>query len=495
MKKSRIASPIAAVESPTIRSLPLVELFVETKTELFELMVRSGLRVLDAMLEEDRTALCGPRYVRQAVRNASRAGTVPSEVVARGPVRVPWHGRACAPRGTRSRCRPARRWLKRIRGIGAAASRCWWAWPRQDARSLELLPAGVVSRGTSKRRVSRRFVATTTVPLRAWQATPLDGLALVARLVDGVHIGEPCLVVALGIAADGQKHALGLEEGVAENAAVCQSLLANLQRRGLRTDRTLLVILDGASALHQATRAVCGEAAHIQRCQVHKLRNILDDLPERQRPWVQAVVRRAYQATDSKVATRLITYLTTRLDHEYLSAAGSVREGLEETLTVVTLQLSSRLQRSIATTNAAESLLRRTRHVKRTVKRWRGGQMILRWVAAGVPRGRQGLPTFEGACRHAQTRGRAACTRSAPRPRCLSGARRVESQPSRRRISTAGGTSPAGPSRNRVLRVQSLTCSLRAATRTPLIGMSTRFARGFIGALCRQGPWVSLCTT
>ena len=92
--------------------------------------------------------------------------------------------------------------------------------PRQDARSLELLPAGVVSRGTSKRRVSRRFVATTTVPLRAWQATPLDGLALVARLVDGVHIGEPCLVVALGIAADGQKHALGLEEGAAENVRV-----------------------------------------------------------------------------------------------------------------------------------------------------------------------------------------------------------------------------------------------------------------------------------
>ena len=170
---------------------------------------------------------------------------------------------------------------------------------------------------------------------------------------------------------------LGLWEGATENAAVCQSLLANLQSRGLRTDRTLPVILDGASALHKATRAVVGEAALIQRCQVHKLRNILDHRPERQRPWVQAVVRRAYQATDSKVATRLLTALAKRLDHEYPSAAGSVREGLEETLTVVTLQLSSRLQRSLATTNAAESLLSRTRHVKRNVKRWRGGQMML----------------------------------------------------------------------------------------------------------------------
>ena len=184
------------------------------------------------------------------------------------------------------------------------------------------MPAGVVSRGTSKSSVSRRFVAKTTAQLRAWQSAPLDGLDLVALLLDGVHVGEHCLVVALGIAADGQKHALGLWEGATENTAVCQSLLANLQSRGLRTDRSLLVILDGAPALHKATRAVFGEAALIQRCQVHKLRNILDHLP-------------------------------------------------------------ARLQRSLATTNAAESLLSRTRHVKRNVKRWRGGQMMLRWVAAG----------------------------------------------------------------------------------------------------------------
>ena len=113
-------------------------------------------------------------------------------------------------------------------------------------------------------------------------------------------------------------------------------------------------------------------------------RNILDYLPERQRPWVQAIVRRAYQATDVKTATRLLTDLAKRLEDEYPSAAGSVREGLDETLTVLTLHLSTRLQRPLATTNAAESRLSRTRHVKRNVKRWRGGQMMLRWVAAGV---------------------------------------------------------------------------------------------------------------
>jgi putative transposase len=396
MKKSRIARPIAAVESPTVRTLPLVDLLVDTKAELVELLIRSGLRVVDAMLEEDRTALCGPRYAHQAARTASRAGTVPSEVVlggrkvtvARPRVRAAGHEVPLPTFQTLAQEDPLNRRVVDQMLVGVAT--------RQYARSLEPVPAGVVSRGTSKSSVSRRFVAKTTAQLRAWQSASLDGLDVVALLIDGVHIGEHCLIVALGIAADGQKHALGLWEGATENAAVCQSLLANLQSRGLRTDRSLLVILDGALALHKATRAVFGEAALIQRCQVHKLRNILDHLPERHRPWVQAIVRRAYQTTDLKVATRLLTDLAKRLDTEYPSAAGSVREGLEETLTVLSLHRSARLQRSLATTNAAESLLSRTRHVKRNVKRLRGGQMMLRWVAAGVLEAAKGFRRLKG---------------------------------------------------------------------------------------------------
>ena len=369
---------------------------MDTTAALFELMVQSGLQVLDALLEEDRTALCGPRYAHHADRHASRAGTVPSEVVLGGRKvamqrpRVRAEGRE-VPLPTFqavAQADPLNRRVVEQMLVGVAT--------RHYARSLESVPAGVVSRGTSKSSVSRRFVAKTTAQFRAWQSAPLDGLDLVALLLDGVHLGEHCLVVALGIAADGQKHALGLWEGATENTAVCQSLLANLQSRGLRTDRSLLVILDGAQALHTATRAVFGEAALIQRCQVHKLRNILDHLPERQRPWVQAIVRRAYQATDVKTATRLLTDLAKRLDEEYPSAASSVREGLDETLTVLTLHLSARLQRSLVTTNAAESLLSRTRHVKRNVKRWRGGQMMLRWVAAGVLEAVKGFRRLKG---------------------------------------------------------------------------------------------------
>ena len=396
MKKSCISRPCAVAESPATRTLPLVDLLLDTKAELYELMIRSGLRVLDAMLEEDRTALCGPRYVHDATRVASRAGTVASEVVLGGRkvavqrprVRADGHEVPLPTFQVLAGQDPMNRRVLEQLLVGVTT--------RQYARSLDPLPTDIASRGTSKSSVSRRFVARTTAQLQAWQTAPLDGLDLVALLIDGVHIGEHCLLVALGIAADGQKHALGLWEGATENATACRSLLATLQGRGLRTDRSLLVILDGARALHKAVRMVFGEAALIQRCQVHKLRNILDHLPERERPTTQAVVRRAYQAADVHTATRLLTALATRLEQEHPSAANSVREGLDETLTVMTLHLSARLQRSLATTNAAESLLSRTRHVKRNVKRWRGGQMMLRWVAAGILEAVKGFRRLKG---------------------------------------------------------------------------------------------------
>src|SRR2546427_7180807 len=194
------------------------------------------------MLEEDRTAICGPRYQHQAARQASRAGTVPSEVVLGGrKVAI------CRPRvgangvevplptfQSMANEDPLNRRVVEQMLVGVAT--------RQYARSLEPVPAAMATRGTSKSAVSRRFVAKTAAQLEAWRARPLDDLDLVGLLVDGVHIGDHCLVVALGIAADGQKHALGLWEGSTENATVCQHLLANLQQRGLRTDRSLLVI-------------------------------------------------------------------------------------------------------------------------------------------------------------------------------------------------------------------------------------------------------------
>ncbi len=215
---------------------------------------------------------------------------------------------------------------------------------RQYARSLEPITADIESRGTSKSAVSRRFVAKTQAQLETWQAAPLEDLDRVGLLLDGVHVGEHCVIVALGVAGDGTKHALGLWEGSTENATVCQSLLSNLQSRGLRTDRSLLILLDGSKALREAVRETFGDVALVQRCQIHTLRNILDHLPERQRPWVKAIVQRAYRSADVATATRLLQDLARRLDTGHPSAAASVREGLEETLTIVALGLSEGLR-------------------------------------------------------------------------------------------------------------------------------------------------------
>jgi putative transposase len=394
-RESRTAPPVPQPES-RLRHLPLVDLLVDTKTELLELALRSGLKVFTAMLEEDRTALCGLRYAHEPDRLASRAGTTPSEVVLGGRKVTIQRPRVRTPAGevalptfqTMAATDPLDRRVVEQMLVGVAT--------RQYARSLEPLAPEMTSRGTSKSAVSRRFVARTTAQLAAWQSAPLDGLDLVALLIDGVHLGDHCLIVALGIAADGQKHALGLWDGSTENATICQGLLANLQSRGLRTDRSVLVILDGSKALRKAVRATFGEAALVQRCQVHKTRNILEYLNDRQRPWAQAILRRAYQSAEVKTAQRLLLDLARRLETEYPSAAESVREGLDETLTVLTLNLSARLRRSLATTNAAESLLSRTRHVKRNVKRWRGGQMMLRWVAAGVLEAVKGFRRLKG---------------------------------------------------------------------------------------------------
>jgi len=393
--KSRTARSIPQDDSP-VRHLPLVDLLVDTRTELLELAMRSGLRVFTAMLEEDRTALCGPRYAHQPGRSASRAGTVPSEVVLGGRKVAIQRPRVRTAAGevslptfqTMAQTDPLDRRVVEQMLVGVAT--------RQYARSLEPLAADVESRGTSKSAVSRRFVAKTRAQLETWQAAPLDDLDLVGLLLDGVHVGEHCLIAALGIGADGGKHALGLWEGSTENAAVCQSLLSNLQSRGLRTDRSLLVILDGSKALRKAVRETFGEGALVQRCQVHKLRNVLDHLPDRQRPWVKAILHRAYRSVEGATAKRLLQDLARRLEREHPSAAESVREGLEETLTVLALGLSDALRRSLSTTNAAESLISRTRHVKRNVKRWRGGQMVLRWAAAGVLEAVKGFRRVKG---------------------------------------------------------------------------------------------------
>lgn len=370
---------------------------VDARAALMELAVATGLQVLQRMLEEDRAAICGARYQHQPGRVASRAGSTPSEVilggrkvaVARPRVRAAGHE---VPLPTWRRMTEADPLTSRVRQqvlLGVAT--------RRYASSLEPIGAAVQTRGTSKSAVSRHFVAQTRAQLARWQARSLGELDVAVLFLDGVRFGRECLVVALGIDVGGHKHVLGVWHGATENATVCQALLTNLAERGLRTDRSLLVVLDGSKALAQAVTQTWGVAAWIQRCHVHKTRNVVDYVAKAQQPWVRDALHRALRAPSSAAARRQLETLARQLEARYPSAASSLREGLDELITVFDLPVNALLRRALVNTNTIESAIGRVRHVHRNVKRWRGRDMVLRWAIAGLAEGARGFKRIKGA--------------------------------------------------------------------------------------------------
>ena len=401
---------------PTTRHLPLVDLLVDTRTELLELVVRSGMKVLEAMMEEDRTALCGARYAHEPDRAASRAGSVASEVVLGGRkvavrrprVRADGHEVALPPCQVMAQTDPLNRRVVEQMLVGVTT--------RQYARSLEPIGDDLPSRGTSKSAVSRRFVVQTTAQLEKWRSRSLADLDVVALLIDGLHVGDHCLVAAMGIDATGQKHMLGLWDGATENTALCQSLLANLQSRGLPTDRSLLVLLDGSKALHKAVRQMFGEAALIQRCQVHKTRNVLDHLPDHQRASAQAILARAYGSADVTKARRLLQDLACRLEDDYPSAAESVREGLDETLTgahAAPLGSATALADDDQRDREPDEPHASHQAQRQALAEWEDDRALGR---RRHPGGRERFSSPQKMCRHAEAGRRAARSGSAVRP-------------------------------------------------------------------------------
>ena len=267
---------------------------------------------------------------------------------------------------------------------------------RGYARSLEPLPETVTVRGISKSAVSERFVYGTERKLAKLMSRDLRQLHVVALLIDGVHFGEHVVLAAVGVDAQGDKHVLGLREGATENAPAVRALLADLIERGLAPERALLIVIDGAKALHKAVVEVFGAHALIQRCREHKKRNVTDALPERLRASIRSAMNQAYTTHDPKRAWRLLEGLARRLEHQHPGAAASLREGLEETLTVMRLGLPANLERVLSSTNLIENLFSRVREIGRRVKRWQNGPMVLRWTAAGVLEAERGFRRVTG---------------------------------------------------------------------------------------------------
>jgi putative transposase len=352
---------------------------------LWDTVVLSGFGFVQDELEAERTALCGERYARQENRQAVRAGHVPSSLVLGGRrVEIP-RPRARSSDGHELRLPSWQAWSSHdplderafeqmVLGVST----------RRYARSLEPLPEEVEVRGISKSAISERFVIGTQRRLAELMRRDLSRLKLLALLIDGVHFAEHVVLAAVGIDVDGEKHPLGLREGATETAAACKALLEDLIERGLDPNRAILVVIDGAKALRRAILDTFGERALIQRCQAHKKRNVTDALPERMRASVRTAMNQAYASRDPKRARRLLKNLVHKLESAHPGAAASLREGVDETLTVMPLHLPEGLERVLSSTNLIENLFSRVREVARRVKRWQGGTMILRWTAAGV---------------------------------------------------------------------------------------------------------------
>jgi transposase-like protein len=236
---------------------------------------------------------------------------------------------------------------------------------------------------TSRSAVSRRFVAQTETALSELLAADLSGLDLVALMVDGVHFGEHTCVVALGIGIDGIKHPLSLVEGSTENTTLVTDLIVGLRERGLDTTRPILVVIDGSKALRRAVLDVFDRPV-IGRCQLHKIRNVQDRLPDKLRSVVTSRMRRAYHAESALAAEAELAALAAELDRTHPGAAASLREGMAETLTVLRLGIPPTLARTLRSTNAIESMISICRTHASNVKHWRDGQMALRWCAAGM---------------------------------------------------------------------------------------------------------------
>jgi putative transposase len=240
------------------------------------------------------------------------------------------------------------------------------------------------STSTGKTAVSDMFIERTRTALGELMSRRLDDVRLAVMMLDGLEIADRTHVVALGITTDGVKIPLGLWEGSTENATLARTLLADLVERGLDPEQAILFVIDGAKALRRAIKDVFGEHALVHRCHRHKERNVTDLLPERDRDTVRTRIRAAWSLTDPLLAEQRLQLLASELDQTWPDAAGSLREGIDDTLTLMRLGITGNLAATLCSTNPCESMIEIVRYTQRNVKRWQDGDMRKRWTAAGM---------------------------------------------------------------------------------------------------------------
>ena len=386
----QVASPDQAMRAdlPDAVQLALGDLAGAAKEGLLALSVGVGLGVMHELMAAEVEEVVGPKGRHDHDRRAHRHGSE------RGSVTL--GGRRVAVERPR---------MRKADGTEEVPLATYEHFGDRDPLTdlvLERIMAGVSARGyertnepvgeeaeaeagsTSKSTISREFVARTRSALGELMSRRLDDVRLAAMMIDGVEISDRTHIVALGISTEGTKLPLGLWEGSTENATVARALLSDLVDRGLDPEQGILFVIDGAKALRKAIGQVFGSSAPCQRCIRHKERNVLDHLDESERQVVRARLRAAWALADHERAIGRLKVLASELDRSHPSAAASLREGLEETLTLQRLGAAEQLRRTLASTNPCESMIEIVRRIERNVKRWRDGDMRLRWTAAGM---------------------------------------------------------------------------------------------------------------
>jgi len=382
----KITTPDAAVEVaglPLEATVAMADVAGAMREGLLAFSAAAGLVVMQQMLTEELTSIVGQKHAKLVDRVGNWHGTTTGQVVL-GSQKVA----VARPRG-------------RYVDGGEVELATWETFASEDLlrqvvvermlagvatrRHVDVIdPVGVAGKATSKSAVSRRFKAATEKAMSGLLARDLTGLETAVLMIDGLNVADQMITVALVITADGTKVPVGLMLGDTENAVVVTDLLADLVARGLRFEHGILAVLDGSKALRKAVVKVFGERALIQRCTLHKRRNVIGYLPVDERDAVDRRLAIAFAQIDPAKGLKACRDLARQLDGPHPDAAASLREGLEDMFTVAGLGVTGRLRQSLTNTNCVESMISICRTTTGRVKHWRTGTMKKRWIAAGM---------------------------------------------------------------------------------------------------------------
>jgi transposase-like protein len=374
---------MAADGNPAVQMvLPMAEMVGWLRQGVGELIRQAGLRLMDLLMQEEVRELVGERSQRQAERTAHRWGSERGYCVVMGQ-KVPVE----RPRVRSTDDQEVRLGSYEMFHRGEPLTETVW---EKLMLGLSTRKYGQAVRefteayGLEKSAVSEHFIEASRAKLQEMMERRLDKTRLCALLIDATPFAGQQLVVAMGISHDGRKMILGLRQGATENATVVGELLGDLVSRGLNFSEPRLYILDGGKALTAAVKRHAGESAAIQRCQVHKRRNVLDHLTDERKPAIAQRLNAAYALEDHAAAKQALNTLHRELMDLNPSAARSLGEGMEETLTVHRLHVPMQLRKTLASTNVIESAFSIVEQVCKNVKRWHGGDQRERWVGSGL---------------------------------------------------------------------------------------------------------------